>query len=56
MRAARGLVAMFFRTLERRKDRSVDQGARAQRRQQLQAQQQLLEREKEALLAPQPAL
>ena len=45
---------MFFRTEERRKDRSVDQGARAQRRQQLQAQQQLLDREK-AAVAAQPA-
>ncbi len=46
---------MFFRTEDRRKDRSVDQGARAQRRLQLQAQQQILNREKAAATAPQPA-
>jgi hypothetical protein len=46
---------MFFRTEDRRKDRSVDQGARAQRRQQLQAQQQILNREKAAILDAQPA-
>jgi len=46
---------MFFRTEDRRKDRSVDQGARAQRRQQLQAQQQILNREKAAVSDAQPA-
>ena len=46
---------MFFRTEDRRKDRSVDQGARAQRRQQLQAQQQILNREKAAVAEAQPA-
>jgi hypothetical protein len=46
---------MFFRTEDKRKDRSVDQGARAQRRQQLQAQQQILDRERTAALEAQPA-
>ena len=38
----------FFRTRERISDRSVGEGARAQRRLQLQMQQQLLDREKAA--------
>jgi hypothetical protein len=46
----------FFRTKERMSDRSVDQGARAQRRQQQQMQQQALDREKMAVAEPaQPA-
>jgi hypothetical protein len=45
----------FFRTKDRLGDRSVDQGARTQRRQQQQMQQQLLDREKAAAPAPQPA-
>ena len=45
---------VFFRTRELIGDRSVDQGARAQRRQQQQMQQQLLERQKAALIAPGP--
>jgi hypothetical protein len=48
-------LEMFFRTQEKRRDRSVDQGARAQRRQQLQAQLQMLDREKAAATAAQPA-
>ena len=42
----------FFRTRERLSDRSVGENARAQRRLQLQAQQQMLEREKAALAEP----
>jgi hypothetical protein len=42
---------VFFRTKERLTDRSVDQGARAQRRQQQQAQQQILDRQKAAASA-----
>ena len=44
----------FFRTKERSGDRSVGENARALRRQQLQAQQQMLEREKAA--HPEPVL
>ena len=44
----------FFRTKERSGDRSVGESARAQRRQQLQMQQQMLEREKAA--HPEPAM
>jgi hypothetical protein len=51
----RGRSTMFFRTEDRRKDRSVDQSARAQRRQQLQAQQQILERERAAASGLHPA-
>ena len=39
----------FFRTKETAGDRSVDEGARAQRRQQQQMQQQQLDREKRAV-------
>ena len=42
----------FFRTKERVGDRSVGVNARAQRRLQLQMQQQMLEREKAALSEP----
>ena len=42
----------FFRTKERVGDRSVGEHARAQRRQQLQMQQQMLEREKAAQAQP----
>ena len=42
----------FFRTRERVGDRSVGENARAQRRQQLQMQQQMLEREKSAHAEP----
>ena len=45
----------FFRTKERLSDRKVDQDARAQRRQQLQMQQQILDREKAAAAMSAPA-
>jgi len=48
----RGSAMAFFRTKERVGDRSVGDNARAQRRQQLQMQQQMLEREKAALAGP----
>lgn len=55
MRASSGTQTMvFFRTREVLDDRSLDQGARAQRRQQQQTQQQMLEREKAALVPPLP--
>ena len=54
----RDVAMVFFRTKESQGDRSLDQGARAQRRQQQQMQLQMLEREKAAAAAPaaQPAL
>ena len=51
----RGAAMAFFRTRDRLGDRSVDQGARTQRRQQQQMQQQMIDREKAAAPAPQPA-
>jgi len=42
----------FFRTKDVQSDRSVDQDARAQRRQQQQTQQQMLDRHKDAAPAP----
>ena len=42
----------FFRTKERSSDRSVGESARAQRRQQLQMQQQMIAREKAASAGP----
>jgi hypothetical protein len=43
---------VFFRTRERQSDRSLDQGARAQRRQQQRMQMQILEQEKAAAAPP----